>query len=149
MAPSPNKGEAQAYPAEISLVQLGNCMVNLPSALTAVLEDANIVSHSCWESSKILIMPKAAQNVIVEVRSRNDPSMPVKPMYAGWTGMSSRRKLVPVVGKNTRTGAPSREREVALLEVDATFGKLLGFVDGMKVRLLRTTDMWILIGCIQ
>lgn len=44
MAPTPKKNEAQAYAAEVALVQLGNCMVNLPSALTAVLENENVVS---------------------------------------------------------------------------------------------------------
>jgi len=109
-------------------------MVNLPSALTAVLENANTVSHTIVTGqTDNTNITKAAQNVIVEVRSRDEPSLPQKSMYAGWTGMSSQRKLVSVVGKNSKAGAPSREREVALLEVDSTFGKLLGFVDGQKV----------------
>lgn len=46
--------------------------------------------------------------------------------------MSSQRKLVSVIG------APGRERgerELALIEIDSTFGKLLGLTDGQKVPL--------------
>lgn len=44
MPATPRKsGASSSTPAEVSLVQLGNCLVNLPSALTAVLENANTV----------------------------------------------------------------------------------------------------------
>lgn len=60
-----------------------------------------------------------------------------KSIYVGWTGMQSKRKLAPLVGReglHARNGsAPGTEQEVPIIEIDAAFGKLLGLVDGQKV----------------
>lgn len=48
--------------------------------------------------------------------------------------MSSQRKLVSVIAKDSSRGTPGREREVPLIEIDSTFAKLLGFTDGQKVQ---------------
>jgi hypothetical protein len=59
----------------------------------------------------------------------------------------------------TRRSGPRQEQEVAGVEVDGTFGRLLGLRDGMKVRILvalcsvllvvveRITNSVVLVGC--
>lgn len=49
--------------------------------------------------------------------------------------MPSKRKLASVVGRGSQKGSTAgREQEVSMVEVDATFGRMLGFTDGQKVR---------------
>ena len=52
--------------------------------------------------------------------------------------MQSQAKLAPVVGREGLAAARGQrqEQEVPTVEVDATFGRLLGLSEGMKVRLL-------------
>ena len=45
--------------------------------------------------------------------------------------MPSKRKLVPITA--SRSGTGGREQEVATVEIDATFGRLLGLTDTQKV----------------
>lgn len=55
--------------------------------------------------------------------------------HVGWTGMPSKRKLAPVVtrdGINGTRGQP-KDQDVAVLEIDSTFGRVLGLSDGQKV----------------
>lgn len=51
--------------------------------------------------------------------------------------MPSKRKPTPVVNKDgiagTRGGSSAREQEVATVEIDTTFGRVLGLADGQKV----------------
>lgn len=51
--------------------------------------------------------------------------------------MPSKRRPTPVVNKDgiagTRGSSSSREQEVAAIEIDTTFGRVLGLADGMKV----------------
>ncbi|OBT52885.1 hypothetical protein VE04_06520 [Pseudogymnoascus sp. 24MN13] len=127
---APKRGSGQAVPAELSLVHLKNCLVNLPSSLESLLVNTNTV----------------AQNVIVELSYKEmpppsatgDKAEPTqKSIYVGWTGMPSRRKLAPIVSKDgisgTRGNASGREQEIPLVEIDATFGQTLGLSDGQKV----------------
>ncbi|KAI9842010.1 MAG: Peroxisome biosynthesis protein pex1 [Thelocarpon superellum] len=124
MAPWTKK--APATQAEVTLVHLKNCLVNLPSSLVAVLSNSNT----------------PAQNVIVEL-SYAPPSHGTvdhagpKSIYAGWTGMPSKRKLAPVVGRegiNDRwSGAGRRDRDLMSVEIDATFGRMLGLTEGQQV----------------
>jgi hypothetical protein len=49
--------------------------------------------------------------------------------------MPSKRKLAPVVGRDGISGGSSgREHEVATVEIDSTFGRVLGLTEGQKVR---------------
>ncbi|KFY49589.1 hypothetical protein V496_09900 [Pseudogymnoascus sp. VKM F-4515 (FW-2607)] len=127
---APKRSSGQAAPAELSLVHLKNCLVNLPSSLESLLVNTNTV----------------AQNVIVELSYKETPppsgagdkAEPTqKSIYVGWTGMPSRRKLAPIVSKDgisgTRGNASGREQEIPLVEIDATFGQTLGLSDGQKV----------------
>ncbi|RDH34410.1 P-loop containing nucleoside triphosphate hydrolase protein [Aspergillus welwitschiae] len=109
--------------AEVSLVPLKNCLVNLPPSLVALLVNANT----------------AAQNVIVELQYRQttgkangNPAQ--RSCYLGWTGMPSKRKLAPVVGRDGISSASAaREQDISTVELDTTFGRLLGLADGQRV----------------
>ncbi|KAF2434973.1 AAA-domain-containing protein [Tothia fuscella] len=130
MAP-PKKPAAQA---EIALLQsLKSCLVNLPSSLVSVLTNANTV----------------AQNVVIELSYRQPlprtpdstektPGSIPKSIFVGWTGMQSKRKLAGVVGRDGIAGSRGnsqglRDQDVQVVELDATFARLLGISDGMKV----------------
>ncbi|KAK4105891.1 AAA-domain-containing protein [Parathielavia hyrcaniae] len=124
MAPRKN---AQSTAAEISLVHLQNCFVNLPPSLASLLANVNT----------------PAQNVIVELSYRVPPApgasgteaaASAKSIYVGWTGMASRRKVAPIVGRDGITGARgARDQEVPLVELDATLAATVGLKDGQKV----------------
>ncbi|KAI9710420.1 MAG: hypothetical protein M1812_007456 [Candelaria pacifica] len=129
MAPIARKSGAQSTQAEIKLVQLKNCLVNLPATLVSVLVNADT----------------AAQNVVIELAYPSSPSLSTgakssdgsgtqKSVFVGWTGMPSKRKLVPVTA--ARGGVGEREQEAATVEIDATFGRLLGLADTQKVGVL-------------
>ena len=47
--------------------------------------------------------------------------------------MPSKRKLAPVVSRDGINSGYSREQEVATVELDTTFGRLLGLAEGQKV----------------
>lgn len=49
--------------------------------------------------------------------------------------MPSKRKLAPVVNRDGISTSYSREQEVSTVELDTTFGRLLGLAEGQKVRI--------------
>jgi peroxin-1 len=53
--------------------------------------------------------------------------------------MPSKRKPTPVVSREGISGTKggSREQEIASVEIDTTFGRVLGLTDGQKVRAVR------------
>ncbi|OOQ85383.1 peroxin-1 Pex1-Penicillium chrysogenum [Penicillium brasilianum] len=115
--------------AEVALVPLKNCLVNLPPSLVALLVNANT----------------PAQNVIIELQYKSpsgkaNGAPPERSCFLGWTGMPSRRKLAPVVGREGMSGGFSREQEISTVELDTTFGRLLGLTEGQKVGLLVHLD---------
>lgn len=113
MASATRKPPASSQ-AEVSLLPtLKNCLVNLPSSLVNVLSNSNAV----------------VQNVVVELNFKQAAGSDGKPgkqssVFLGWTGM----------GSKTRRSGVRGEQEVAGVEVDGTFGRLLGLREGMKVR---------------
>jgi hypothetical protein len=112
MASAPRKPPASTQ-AEVALLpSLKNCLLNLPASLVNVLSNSNAV----------------VQNVVVELSFRQVAGSDGKPgkqqsVFLGWTGMRSQ----------TRRAGPRQEQEVAGVEVDGTFGRLLGLREGMKV----------------
>ncbi|KAK8114547.1 AAA-domain-containing protein [Apiospora kogelbergensis] len=133
MAPSQRKN-AQSTAAEIALVHLKNCLVNLPSSLVSLLVNVNT----------------PAQNVVVELNYRpSNASSPAtngatsqQSIFVGWTGMPSKRRFAPLV---TRDGISSsrgsgRDQEVAAVEIDATLASTLGLTDGQKVMAIIHVD---------
>ncbi|OCL10889.1 AAA-domain-containing protein [Glonium stellatum] len=139
MAPPVRRPTGQVVQAEVSLLQsLKNCLVNLPSSLVSVLVNANTL----------------AQNVVVELNYRQPPHPNIsdtknapsvqKSIFAGWTGMQSKRKLAPVVGRDGLSGSRgsvvNRDQDIPVVEVDATFARLLGLAEGQKVGILLHVD---------
>lgn len=48
--------------------------------------------------------------------------------------MPSKRKLAPVVGRDGISSASAaREQDISTVELDTTFGRLLGLADGQRV----------------
>ncbi|KAF2178549.1 peroxisome biosynthesis protein-like protein (PAS1/Peroxin-1) [Zopfia rhizophila CBS 207.26] len=138
MASAARKPAGQVVQADVALQQsLKNCLVNLPPSLVSVLVNANAI----------------AQNVVVELLYRQPPppgasdsknSLSQKSVFAGWTGMQSKPKPAPVVGPDglsgTRGGVAGREQATQVVEVDATFARLIGLVDGQKVGIILHLD---------
>ncbi|CAM1506577.1 Fc.00g062180.m01.CDS01 [Cosmosporella sp. VM-42] len=121
MAPRRN---AQTVQAEVSLVHLKNCLVNLPASLVSLLVNINT----------------PVQNVIVELNYRDTStgagaSSQQRSVFVGWTGMPSKRRTASLVGRDGLNGmrGSSRDQEVALVELDATLAKTLGLSEGQKV----------------
>ncbi|ROV97226.1 hypothetical protein VSDG_04735 [Cytospora chrysosperma] len=125
--------QRKATAAEISLVHLKNCLVNLPASLVSLLVTVNT----------------PVQNVIVELNYRDaSPKAADKPagsppqssVYLGWTGMPSKKKLASVVGRDGIGGSGLREQDVPLIEIDPTLANTLGLQDGQKVMTIIHTD---------
>ncbi|KAE8351075.1 P-loop containing nucleoside triphosphate hydrolase protein [Aspergillus coremiiformis] len=116
--------------AEVALVPLKNSLVNLPPSLVSLLVNANT----------------AAQNVIVELQYRPtsgkaEGNSTHRSCYLGWTGMPSKRRLAPVVGKDgINSGPSSREQDIPTVELDTTFGRVLGLAEGQRVGLFIHVD---------
>lgn len=114
MASSGPRKPPTSTQAEVALLpSLKNCLLNLPSTLVNALLNSNAV----------------VQNVVVELSFRAAPGSDGKPekqqsVFLGWTGMRSQ----------TRRTGPRGDAEVAAVEVDGTFGRLIGLREGMKVR---------------
>ncbi|KAI0378045.1 AAA-domain-containing protein [Hypomontagnella monticulosa] len=136
MAPAQRKN-AQSTAAEISLVHLKNCLVNLPTSLVNLLVNINT----------------PAQNVVVELNYRvpppangssqaNGTSSSQRSLYVGWTGMPSKRKIAPIVDRDgiTSMRGSGRDQEVASVEMDATLAATLGLSDGQKVMAIIHVD---------
>ncbi|KNG49228.1 hypothetical protein TW65_04209 [Stemphylium lycopersici] len=123
----PKKPAANLVQAEVALQQsLKNCLVNLPSSLVSVLVNANTV----------------AQNVVVELSYRQPPppgasdnrNAAPKSVFVGWTGMQSKRRIAPVVGRDGLRASPAvSQQDLPAVEVDATFARLIGLQEGQKV----------------
>lgn len=141
----PKKPSGQATQAEVSLVpSLKNCLSNLPSNLVTVLVNTNTVGDAPRSFFRYLLIryPQVAQNVVVELTWRqpnltgttNGQGPTQRSVYLGWTGMQSRRKLAPVVGRDGLSNRnANREHDVAVVEIDAAFGRILGLLEGQKV----------------
>ncbi|KAI3395423.1 hypothetical protein diail_1352 [Diaporthe ilicicola] len=117
--------QRKATAAEISLVHLKNCLVNLPASLVSLLGNVDT----------------PVQNVIVELSYRDASSPADKPaasspqrsIYLGWTGMPSKRRTASIVGRDGLGGSGLREQDVPLVELDPTLANTLGLHEGQKV----------------
>lgn len=119
--------------AEVALLQLKNCLINLPQFLVTVLTNAQTT----------------VQNVIVEIQfkkasSSTPPSGDANTsrhhsVYVGWTGMQSQRRL-PTIGIGNGRNAAGNRAEIAMVEIDATFARMLGLMEGQRVELLLHLD---------
>ncbi|KAF7525053.1 hypothetical protein G7054_g11217 [Neopestalotiopsis clavispora] len=123
-----SRKNAQSTAAELSLVHLKNCLVNLPSSLVSLLVNINT----------------PAQDVVIELSyrapatggsSQSNGTQTQRSIFVGWTGMPSKRKLASLVGRDGISASRSgvRDQEVASVEIDATLASTLGLHDGQKV----------------
>ncbi|KAJ4983112.1 peroxisome biosynthesis protein [Stagonosporopsis vannaccii] len=133
----PKKPAGSVVQAEVALQpSLKNCLVNLPAALVAVLVNANA-------RPPLTLPPQVAQNVVVELSFRPPPppgasdarnASPQRSLFVGWTGMQSRRRLAAVVDRTGLRNSPAAsQHDVAAVELDAAFARLIGLSDGQKV----------------
>ncbi|KAI4205123.1 MAG: hypothetical protein LQ346_001520 [Caloplaca aetnensis] len=113
--------------AEVSFGSLKNCLVNLPQSLVNVLVQTNA----------------PAQDVVVEILAndsaafgKNGPGIQ-RSVYVGWTGMPSARQS-PSFASHRHEQGPTKEP--AIMDIDATFGRMLGLAEGQKVGLLLHLD---------
>ena len=104
-----------------------------------------------WDSTfltttLVLIHLQLVQNVVVELQYRNSKqttgrfkngkiteSSGQRSIFLGWTGMPSQRKWGSVMGSGGERLASSETSEAPLVEIDATFGRLMGLADSQKV----------------
>ncbi|ODA82951.1 hypothetical protein RJ55_01460 [Drechmeria coniospora] len=123
MAPRKN---VQSSSAELSLVHLKNCLVNLPSSLVSLLLNVNT----------------PVQNVVIELSYRPPPASgqsgsaaAPRSVFVGWTGLPSKRRPPPPVNRDGLAGSrgSSRDQEVQIVEIDATLAGTLELFDGQKV----------------
>ncbi|KAL8904688.1 MAG: hypothetical protein Q9207_003107 [Kuettlingeria erythrocarpa] len=113
--------------AEVSFGSLKNCLVNLPQSLVSVLVQANA----------------PAQDVVVEVSASDSAALgknglaAQRLVYVGWTGMPSARKSPSFASQRHEHRLAT---EPAIVEIDATFGRMLGLAEGQRVGLLLHLD---------
>ncbi|EGX91414.1 peroxisome biosynthesis protein (PAS1/Peroxin-1), putative [Cordyceps militaris CM01] len=120
MAPRKN---AQSVNAELSIVHLKNCLVNLPPTLVSLLVNVNT----------------PAQNVVVELTFRApapgtqaSSGTHERSVFVGWTGMPSKRRTATPLNRDGGR-ISSRDQDIQLVEIDATLAHTLGLSDGQKV----------------
>jgi len=123
MAPSTPQKARTAFQAELSLLPLKNCLVNLPGPLVTMLMTNNVVVQDVVAELQYIPKPPAG--------GRKNIKPVQQSIHVGWTGMQSKRKTIPVIGAG-RT--PTKEREVLTVELDSTFASTLGLTDRMNVR---------------
>ncbi|KAG6007420.1 hypothetical protein E4U21_006009 [Claviceps maximensis] len=125
MAPRKNASSAAA---ELSLVHLKNCLVNLPQSLVSLL----------------LNLDTPVQNVVVELAykpsattvtvSSGGQSSPSRSIFVGWTGMPSKRRAAPLVSHDGISGSrASRDQDLQVVEMDATLANTLELSEGQRV----------------
>ena len=118
--------------AELALVSLKNCLVNLPQSVINIITTINV----------------PVQNVVVELQTQKAPSIEANKhggetrrfIYVGWSGMpSSSKSTNPPMNWKQRNRA-GKETGTSIIEIDATFGRALGLTDGQKVTVLLHSD---------
>ncbi|KAL9044184.1 MAG: hypothetical protein Q9214_002661, partial [Letrouitia sp. 1 TL-2023] len=123
-----------ATPAEVGLVQLKNCLVNLPQSLVSILENANTPVQN------IVIELQYNDNISTAPSGKDGKTSQRRSIFMGWTGAPSKRQTYSIVGKGKGIGSAGRDSEAAVVEIDATFGHTLGLIDGQKVGLVLHPD---------
>ncbi|KAG7007209.1 protein csx2 [Physcia stellaris] len=123
MAPSSKRTLTRA---EVALVQLKNCLVNLPRSLVAVLLNSQTTIQD-------VVVELQYQEKVPAARANEPKSTQQRSIYLGWTGMQSKQKTVSIVG---RDGGRGGKEETAIVEIDTTFARTLGLTEYQKVGIL-------------
>ena len=71
------------------------------------------------------------QNVIVELSYKSASGS--KSVFVGWTGMPSKRRAAPPVGRDGLTRGSSRDQDGQVVEMDATLASTLELTEGQRV----------------
>ncbi|KAL8778035.1 MAG: hypothetical protein Q9194_002223 [Teloschistes cf. exilis] len=118
--------------AEIELAPLKNCLVNLPQSLVVTLTTANAPIQDIIVEVQVKSIPEPSRHVTTLQRS----------IYVGWSGMpSSTRRSDPLATtRHTHGFLGSKEQAASCIEIDDTFGRILGLTEGQLVGLLLHTD---------
>ncbi|ERF68021.1 hypothetical protein EPUS_06411 [Endocarpon pusillum Z07020] len=120
--------------AEVALVSLKSCLVNLPASLVSVLSNANTAAQDV-----VIELQCRTQTLSSGTSAREDGAGSQKSVYVGWTGMPSRRR--PALGMNRNSYANGvREQEISPIEIDDTFAGLLGLTEGQRVGIFLHLD---------
>ena len=127
--------------AEIGLIQLKNCLVNLPSNLSEVLSQSNTVRGPYAAIARNANIRQAAQNVVVELefpmpsepKSGQKQGNASKSIYVGWTGFSSHRRGARPPNDSSAARYGTSAESQGIVEIDATFGRILGLSEYLKV----------------
>ena len=124
--------------AQVELVfspSLKNCLVNLPSSLVTVLLNSNTVTQNVVVELTYRVAAPSSQE------QKQKPASISKSVFLGWTGYQSQAKIAPIVGRDGLASARAggrQEQDVPTVEIDSTFGRLLGLNEGMKVQFERS-----------
>lgn len=116
--------------AEISFVSLKNCLVNLPQSLVDILIQTNAPAQDVV--IELLVKDKAAS-------SKNGNAVQ-QSVYVGWSGMHSTKKPASFASHPHEQGFGKTDAERGVVDIDATFGRVLGLAEGQKVGLLLHLD---------
>lgn len=121
---SARKPNATSQAEVVLLPALKNCLLNLPASLVGLLLNSNAV----------------VQNVVVELsfkpestsgaESKAGSGSASRSVFLGWTGMRSQTRAASLL---RREGSGRPEQEMPTVEIDSTYGKLLGLTAGIKV----------------
>lgn len=86
---------------------------------------------------------KPIQDIIIEIQYRDlDKSIAVsksgnasrqRAIFVGWTGMQSQGRPASSLNKGSGKSTLGPVAENAVVEIDATFGRMLGLAEGQKV----------------
>ncbi|KAL8720837.1 MAG: hypothetical protein Q9225_002354 [Loekoesia sp. 1 TL-2023] len=110
--------------AEVKFGPLKNCLVNLPVSLIDIIATTNV----------------PAQDVVIEIliegslQPVEDGKAGQRSVYVGWSGMPSTQKS-PAPYRHGY-GFAGKEAEKAIVEIDATFARMLALSEGQTVGLL-------------
>ena len=61
-------------------------------------------------------------------------------IYVGWSGMPSQKKPQSSIGKGGNRSGPTRDQEAGVVELDATFGRMIGLSPGQRLGVLLHLD---------
>ncbi|KAI4131335.1 MAG: hypothetical protein LQ338_001290 [Usnochroma carphineum] len=120
----------QSTKADIRLTSLKNCLVNLPQSLVDTLATTNA----------------PAQDVVVEILtkdgaiSKKDEKPVQRSIYVGWSGMPSVTRPAPLASRGREQGFVKASADKATVDIDATFGRMLGLTEGQQVGLFMHLD---------
>ncbi|KAL8681887.1 MAG: hypothetical protein Q9186_002044 [Xanthomendoza sp. 1 TL-2023] len=86
------------------------------------------------------------KNVIVEILVKNTTSLnkdgrtAQRSIFVGWSGMPTTGRSTLFPGSRTDRGSARTKTEVAMVEIDAAFGRTLGLEDGQRASLVLHSD---------